>query len=564
MNSGTELQPVVDELSGVDIELQHVDAIYSGFTPKDPEGDDVVKAENDGNLHEPSGVGMDSIEVHVSVKKQDVNDDHQEAKDTSPPENPPSSTTKLNYIVLAIILIAAIIFAAFQIRECAAAHSNPGVVSRSLERVRVFPGLMICPYATPETFYGPPDYCPNWEKDASLSFKYGNNPPVAFNTNVNFRETGTSQSVCKMNIKKSSKSITSTGAWLPLIFGKLGNFMAAEADMSFAQEVIIKNTPGSIDEETDCQEGKCVTSTCLTWTPPNVKCLVYDPFVFDKLAVKYGMDPKCNPMKETVPNSFDSFQLALNIADFDPTATGGGFSGLGTDKDQGFQYEGLIPQQTYTIADQVDEAPSRFISFFDMQQRFKSSGGGSGMGEISPFTLNATFFGGLMVVLYDPTEGIPKQMDFKSAPLIVDNNEGSFKISQTLIYKNFNFNNQNGVAEYKYFQPIGPIVVAVDSAIEKTFTNAVLQQMRETMKYFLSFSFSNDKKNKYDSRRFDISLQFVSGQTSITEEVVKISILTTVSIILSTTATLWGARENIAEGLLLIATKARVFLQNRK
>jgi len=108
--------------------------------------------------------------------------------------------------------------------------------------------------------------------------------------------------------------------------------------------------------------------------------------------------------------------------------------------------------------------------------------------------MNATLFGGLMVVMYDPSEGIPKQMDFKSAPFIVDNNEGSFKISQTLIYKNFIFNSQTGVAQYKYFKPIGPIVVAVDSAIEKTFTNAVLQQMRETTKYFLSFSFQMTSK----------------------------------------------------------------------
>ena len=88
--------------------------------------------------------------------------------------------------------------------------------------------------------------------------------------------------------------------------------------------------------------------------------------------------------------------------------------------------------------------------------------------------------------------------------------------------------------------------------------------MRETTKYFLSFSFSNDIKNEYDNRRFDISLQFVSGKTTLSEEVVKISILTTLSIILSTTATLWGGRENIAEGLILIVAKARVYLQNRK
>ena len=534
MNSETELQPV--------------GSIDSGFTPKDPEADDRVNAESDGNLErQPSGASMDDIEVSVSVKKQDVNDDRQEANETSPPANPPGSRTKLDYIVIAIVLIAAIIFAAFQIRECAAAHSDPGTLSRSMERARVFPGLMICPYTTPETFLGSKEYCPNWEKDASLSFKYGSNPPRAFNTNVNFRESGRQQSFCKNNIKLSSPSITATGAWLPLFFGKLAPANSNnDPDMSFAQEVIVKNSPdgGTSNAETSA-------STCLTWTPPNVKCLVYDSIEFDKLAEKYGMDPKCNPMKETVPNSFDSFQLAINIPDLVVNSQA-------QDSSQGFQFEGLIPQQKYSSENFIDEAPSRFVSMYDMQTRFKN-----GIAVTDFFTMNATFFGGLMIVFYDPTEGIPKQMDFNSAPLIVDNSEGSFKVSQMLISKNFNFNNLNTI-EYKFTRPIGPIVVAVDSAVQKTFTNAVLQQTREFMKYFLSFSYSIDQKRDFDVRRFDISLQFVSSQLTLTEEVIKISILTTLSIILSTTATLWGARENIAEGLLLIATKARVFLQNRK
>ena len=487
-------------------------------------------------VDEPSGVCPD---VHVSVKKQNVNDDCQEANETSPPSNPPGSRTKLDYIVIAIILIAAIIFAAFQISECANAHSKPGTVTASLERARVFPGLLICPYATPETFQGPNDYCPKWEKDASLSFKYGANPPRAFNTNVNFRETGKSISVCSMNVKKSLPSITSTGTSFPLLFGKIGP-QSYDPDVLFTQEAIIKNSP----------DGDNSKATCLTWTPPNVKCLVYDPFEFDKLAVKHGLDPKCNPMKETVPNSFDSFQLAMNLVDAD----GGLYDAR--DMNQGFQYEGLIPQQKYTIADRVDEAPSRFISFFDMQNRFRS-GGNEGF-----FSMNSTFFGGLMVVLYDPSEGIPQNMDFNSAPLIVDNNEGSFKLSQLLISKNFIID--KGTFEYKFSKTVGPMIIAVDSAISKTFTNAVLQRLRETMKYFLSFSFSIDKKGDFDSRRFDISLQFVSSRSPLTEEVVKISILTTLSIILSTTATLWGARENIAEGLLLIAAKARTYLQNKK
>jgi hypothetical protein len=558
MNSETELQFVGSIDSGVLAAAISFDLIRA---PTPEEADNKVKAESEVHV-QPSGVGMDDVEVYVSVKKQ-VDDDRQDGQAkyawpyesqtiTSPPTNPPGHKTKLDYIVIAIILIAAIIFGAFQIRECATAHSNPGTVSRSMERARVYPGLMICPYTTPETFIGPPDYCPDWDKDASLSFNYGGNPPRAFNTNVNFRESGRQQSVCKMNIKKSSPSITSTGAWLPLFFGKLAPANSNnDPDMSFAREAIIKNSPDGDTSNAECQEGKCVTSTCLTWTPPNVKCLVYDPIEFDNLAEKNGIDPKCNPMKETVPNSFDSFQLAINIPDILVDS-----NYAARDPNQGFQYEGLIPQEKYVGS--VDEAPSRFVSMYDMQARFKS-----GIAVTDFFTMNATFFGGLMVVLYDPTEGIPKQMDFNSAPLIVDNNEGSFKVSQMLISKNFNFLNLNSI-EYKYTKPIGPIVVAVDSAIQKTFTNAVLNEMRDIMKYFLSFSYSIDKKNDFDSRRFDISLQFVSSQLTLTEEVVKISILTTISIILSTTATLWGARENIAEGLILIVAKARMYLQKRK
>jgi hypothetical protein len=534
-------------MNSSETELQPVGSIDPEFKSNHPEAVDRVMAETDGNLErQPAGVVMDDFEV--SVQKLDVHDDHQEANEITPPQKQPGSRGKLDYIVIAIVISAAIVFGVFQIRECVAAHTSPSSQSRSQERSRLFPGLMICPYTTPEMKISPPDYCPDWKDDASLSFNYGGYFPRAFNTNVNFRESGRLQSVCPKNIKKSEPSLTSTGVSFSLAFGKIAVWTDSQPDLNkndepFAVETIVKNLPDpdSISKST----------SCLTWTPPNVKCLLYDPFEFDKMAKKYGLDPKCNPMRETVPNSFDSFQLAFNIPDIDNLAN------PPRAPEQGFQYQGLLPpidpKSSYYVGKERDlggfkQPFSQFASVYDLQKQLESN--------VDWFGWNSTFFGGLMIVLYDPTEGVPKKLDFNMAPLIMNNQEGSFATSQIFFSKNFKYS-QAG-AKFEFTKPIGPIVAAVDSAFQKTFTSAILNEMQETVKYFFSFAYSVDKKSLYDDKYFDISLQFVSSVSTLTEEVVKISVLTTISIILSTIATLWGSRENISEGLLLVWSKARV------
>jgi hypothetical protein len=535
-------------------ELQPVGPIDSGFTSSDPESAGSVAAEMNSTLkRQPHDLGADDVEI--SVNKLSVHDDHQEPNKTSPPQNPRGSREKLDYVIIALVLSAAIVFAVFQISECVDAHQSPSSLSRTLERARLFPGLMICPFTTPEMFLGPYDYCPTWEDDALLSFNYDGRFPRAFNTNVNYRETGRLQSLCPKNIKKSQRSITATGVSFSLEFGVFLNTATSAAPpmnnyLSFAREVIVKNLQNDqhSDSEWDSNLGR---PSCLRWTPPNVKCLVYDPLEFDNMAKVHGLDAKCNPMKETAPNSLDSFQVAFNIPDLDST-----FSSQAKAPGQGFEYRGLIPPTSYgeNGAQIFDAPPSQFASFDDLQK------------STAWFGWNSTFFGGLMTVMYDPTEGIPTKLDFYTAPFIVNNQEGSFVTSQiftskTIVESQPASANAMPTYEFKFTKPTGPIVVAVDSAIQKTFTNAVLNQMKETVKYFLSFSFSVDKKKTYDDKYFDFSMQFVSSQSTLTEEVVKISILTTISIILSTTATLWGSRENVKEGLLLIRAKTSKILQ---
>jgi hypothetical protein len=63
-----------------EVELQVVGSIDSGFdlirAPTPEEADNKVKVESEVHV-EPSGVGMADVEVYVSVKKQEVDDDRQ-------------------------------------------------------------------------------------------------------------------------------------------------------------------------------------------------------------------------------------------------------------------------------------------------------------------------------------------------------------------------------------------------------------------------------------------------------------------------------------------------------
>jgi hypothetical protein len=476
----------------------------------------------------PAGHGapLDAETLHVEYVLKKTS----ETSDSLPLS--PKPRRKIDYFVLAIVISAAIVFSVFQIRECVFAHSSPSSQSRSLYQSRMFPGIMVCPHASPPGEYSAlRSYCPKWDRDASLSFNYGGRIPRAFNTNVNFRESGRLQSVCPMNMRNVHNSISFTGETFSLFFANLTKGSYNENGLSFAQEMLIENSPDSEPQN---------ALQCLRWTPPNVKCLVFDPFLFDKMAEKYGINNNCNPMRETAPNSFDSFQLAFDIPD-----TVYHSPGFDTAPKQGFEYRGLIPPTTSEVFDGAP--PSRFISMHDLQSQLKSAN------QIYN-NLNFTFFGGLMIVLYDPSEGVPKKLDFNAAPVIVNNQEGSFATSQKFVFKTYKQQGQH----FSFVKPIGPTIVAVGSAVKKTFTNAIFNQMQETFSYFFTFSFSIETKYSNDESYFDFSLQFVSSISTLTEEVVKISVLTTISIILSTTATLWGSQEKITEGLLLIYAKMQM------
>jgi hypothetical protein len=59
--------------------------------------------------------------------------------------------------------------------------------------------------------------------------------------------------------------------------------------------------------------------------------------------------------------------------------------------------------------------------------------------------------------------------------------------------------------------------------------------------------------------RCDLSISFSSTESVVDQQFVSLTILTTVSIVLSTAASLWGARAKIEDGLVMARSKIACF-----
>jgi hypothetical protein len=101
---------------------------------------------------------------------------------------------------------------------------------------------------------------------------------------------------------------------------------------------------------------------------------------------------------------------------------------------------------------------------------------------------------------------------------------------------------------------------------EEVFTNAVIGEKqtikRQTAEVKTPVMKTGSLMNSAESPTLLIS--FSSSSTVISTQVVTLSILTTISIILSTAATLWGAQPKIKDGIILVTDKVKEFLDKRR
>jgi hypothetical protein len=484
----------------------------------------------------------------------------------------PSSSKKLRYVVRAVVIIGIICFAAFQIRESAQAHQNPGSVSSIMSKPRLFPGLLICPFSAYEVedfpfanrlVFDSSDalFCPKWTDSATLSFDYQtlslpsgetiDTSPFLFNTNSHVasnrqKDTCPSNNVGVLFESKGGVGIAElTDA---LFLGKGVDIDGEPFPIKFRQFVTVKNKVLSrprvhcysvYSRQDLSQAPQTVCSQCSSWTPPNVRCLAYDPLLSQTDFAKYGLDQKCNPMAESSPNSVDTLLLISGTPDdINPEFN----SGTSARKpDEGFRYTGLIPQPT---ASAIGRSPSsQFVSLFDlMKQNNQSKFDGFLDGEPN---LNRSLFGGLMAVFYNPNEGVPKELDFNTAPLV-----GSDTVSLAILLKN----SAGKIVEAP------PSSWSVKTHYDYVYSNFVSQTYHERVSYSVTGTVVAEERSSEPNRDTfgpKVLVRFADPSSSSLRQVINPSVLTTLSIILSTAATLWSARDKIQEVIVFIMSKLK-------
>jgi hypothetical protein len=448
------------------------------------------------------------------------------------------SRITLETVVIALIVCAIIVFTSFQISESVTAHQEPSTKVSILEKARLFPGMLICPYGRNRLAvfngverqgddYDPNPFCPQWTDDAFMSFEFGasSNPFTSYkNVTPDFQNFNTVGTQKKPLFYLGSATRYATIKNKPVL-------------QKIVRDTCLQKNPGNTQ--------RCLEDACDSWAPPNVRCIVYDPFEFDK---SENADPTLNPMRETIANGIDS--LSLPDVSFDLKDT----SYLPT---QGFRYSGLIKQPAFSPVFGEDVPSNAFISLFDYRELLRKKILGNQR------ILQTSLFSGVMLVFYNPFNGIPKELDFTSAPQIF----GSDLFTVGLLKSGEDRTKPRDQADHFDVRKEDSRAVSVSVHFHQAYSDAVRGAYREPK---ASYSFSSTPILKDDFARKSgrggdsapiLDVKFVSGVSTFTQDVVSLSVLTSISIILTTSATLWGSQEKIKEFILFCIAK---YSANRK
>jgi hypothetical protein len=174
--------------------------------------------------------------------------------------------------------------------------------------------------------------------------------------------------------------------------------------------------------------------------------------------------------------------------------------------------------------------------------------------------LDATMsmFGGLVAVFYDASKGIPQVLDFERAK---DNSMSSSIVGSTVLFGVDCPNSQPGCNAT--VRP--PQTATVSIQIDQEFTNAVTGKSKNVSKMTADVRNSDVPLPRARAAEgfvgvdWNLIVKFSSSATVVTKQVVKLSILTTASIIFSIAGTLWGSLQKIKDGIIQISTKLKQF-----
>jgi hypothetical protein len=448
--------------------------------------------------------------------------------------------SNVDKLVVAVVIIGIIVFTSFQISESVAAHENPATKSTVQVVPRKYPGLMICPFS--RDVGGNYGVCPKWSPDALLQYEPGG--MGVLNSNLHSASQRT-QTKCPDNILPPNMG--NALFFGKFVFGSISKQL--EGMKTFAQKVTIKNsakptlkceTPRDSSECKNPQHAVTFPFLCPSFTPPNVQCTVWDPNYFDTQAKVNGMDPVCNPMKEALGNALDSLSFSLQF-DLDPRD-------VAKNEPAGYKYSGLIPQPNIFDRTVFKSLPTQlFATPSELNIQIGSSG-----------NANFSLFAGVVAVLYDPSMGVPTTLNFDKAP---DSSMSEDILgSSVLLQTDCGYYPDVANPQYKCPQvKFPPIDMLIASQVDWKFSNKIPQRLFNTTTY--STTTQPSTKKSYCSPwsgptcDSDVRMAFTSSSTVVTTQIISLSILTTISIIVSTAATLWGSQDKIKAGIALAKEK---------
>jgi hypothetical protein len=280
-----------------------------------------------------------------------------------------------------------------------------------------------------------------------------------------------------------------------------------------------------------------------------VECTVFDPYHFDRQAKVFGMNPICNPMKETIANTLDTVSLDLN---FDT-------EGVVNNPNVGYKYSGLIPQ------------PDSPTAQGRVQDMFKSLptelfASPQALNRQSDHVSNANFslFAGVVAVLYDASKGVPTTLNFDN---VRDNAMSADILTSTVLWQTKCElimgplqNVQPDDARLRCPQEkLPPVDFSTTAQIDVTFSNKIYQSLTNTTIYTIAKQPSAMRPicKPWDGLacKADLRILFTTPSTIINTQIINLSVLTTISIILSTAGTLWGSQDKIHAGIALVLEK---------
>lgn len=468
--------------------------------------------------------------------------------------------------VLLLVVVGILAFAIFQIIQCVGAYARPISTSNLESRNRTLPGLMICPFASTEfrfrcavTFpYIEADHSALWAPDATLSFDFriarerARNPSCTINSkSYDSSDVNALLSIVDpLSLVKRSKCPNAYpleqfkyyGGSPPLLFGALDLEVMKQnrdedrrqtkcSEGSSARRVTVKNTAKSLI----CSSEGCSSSQ--SPTPPNVQCLVFDASFFDEDSKGTpGADPICNPMREVHANTVDAFQIPFTVRD-------------GTWEYSGLRCPKLSPPQ---LKLSVDDFALQVGSFLN------------GVDDYIPGNFNnMTLFGNFVALAYDSEKGVPKDIDFDdvtsqfSNGAISSSQENHILASTILTHVERLEQTVPPRSTPPYLtQRVSPVTLQASIAVQTRYTNAAKGDLSETITTTTpSAVFVPLINNPFRINKNIILMSFSTVLTTVTREVVTLSILTTISIIVSTASALWGSQEKIKDGILMVAAK---------